>query len=161
MKGWTKEDVVWWTLYERFSDKGWKIVGGQPPKGTSPVDVVRLRLKTSARGGFSGFIPDLIANKENVVIVFECKPKMSVENEVKLDRVFSIFSEDYLARKFRLIKGVKYTFIKCLSFREIVPKRIPSDFLVIIIHHDRSLRYVYGKSLIQKSLKDRMEKILP
>jgi len=92
MKGWTKEDVVWWTLYERFSDKGWKIVGGQPPKGTSPVDVVRLRLKTSARGGFSGFIPDLIANKENVVIVFECKPKMSVENEVKLDRVFSIFS---------------------------------------------------------------------
>lgn len=163
MVEWTEEHI-WWALYERFSKEqihGWKVIGGQPPRGTSPTRVVRLRLKNAEVGGFSGYIPNLILNKDGIVIIVECKPHMDMGDKQKLDQVLIEFSPKDLVCKFRLRKDIKHTFIKCLSFLKDGPKEIPNDFLLIAIKPDRKFHYFYGASLISSSLKNRLQEILP
>ena len=70
----------------------WKVIAGQPPDGCDHLPVVEIKDKNKIRkGSGKAFKPDLIAYKNNFLLVVECKPKRSQADIDKLNLVSNDF----------------------------------------------------------------------
>jgi hypothetical protein len=68
-----------------LKDTGWEIVGGQPPSGSDHLPVVEIKLNHGLeKGSKESFKPDLLALRENQLMLFEIKPKYSQSDFEKL-----------------------------------------------------------------------------
>jgi hypothetical protein len=64
---------------------GWQILGGQPPSGSDHLPVIEIKLEYGAKKGSKDALkPDLVALKDNTVMIFEIKPAFSEADHLKL-----------------------------------------------------------------------------
>ena len=64
---------------------GWQVLGGQPPSGSDHLPVIEIKLDYGAiKGSKDALKPDLVALKDNTVMIFEIKPAFSETDHLKL-----------------------------------------------------------------------------
>ena len=79
------EDEVYVLAKKALRDEGWMLLAGQPPSGCDHLPVVEV--KDPARDGLGSggaFKPDLIAHRDGVILICECKPVYSASDEQKV-----------------------------------------------------------------------------
>ncbi len=82
------EDEIYVYTKEWLKDKGYIILGGQPPNGSDDFPVVEIKKeKDQDKGSKGSFKPDLVAKNSQEILVIECKPKYDKEDEEKLKQV--------------------------------------------------------------------------
>ena len=109
------EDEIYVYTKEWLIDKGYEILGGQPPNGSDDFPVVEIKKERNQDKGSKGsFKPDLIAKNSQEILVVECKPKYDRDDEQKLNQVLAnkkrqqLFIEELLQRK--LITATEQSF---------------------------------------------------
>jgi hypothetical protein len=79
------EDIIYIHAKSFLIDSGWKVLAGQPPNGCDNLPVVEIKLASKTEKGSRGACkPDLIAFKEGLCLLVECKPNHSEEDAAKL-----------------------------------------------------------------------------
>lgn len=70
-----REDEVYVGTKSLLDRLGWAIIAGQPPAGCDHLPVVEVKApKRDALGSLGAYKPDLIAVRENYLLLVECKP---------------------------------------------------------------------------------------
>ena len=93
-----REDEVYFYTKEWFKLKGFKIIAGQPPKGSDNIPVLEIKDVNYLDNGSKGsFKPDLVTINSNNIIIIECKPKYDSSDK---DKLLSVLFDDN--RKFLL-----------------------------------------------------------
>lgn len=79
------EDAVYVGAKKILKRFGWIVIAGQPPSGTDhfPVVEVKSPLRTGI-GSIGAFKPDLVAHREGLTMLVECKPTHSEADARKL-----------------------------------------------------------------------------
>lgn len=82
-----REDQVYLTTKRTLLASGLHVVGGQPPRGSDNIPVIEIK-GSDGRGSQSSMKPDLVAlGPDGEVLIVECKPKFSPDDERKLTSV--------------------------------------------------------------------------
>lgn len=69
------------------------ILGGQPPRGTDTLPVIEIKSKVNTdKGSKLSYKPDLLAFKNSLFYIIECKPKYCQSDVEKIESVLE--SED-------------------------------------------------------------------
>jgi hypothetical protein len=83
-----REDEIYILCKSFLREEGWKIIGGQPPRGTDHYPVIEIKSDSNAsKGSLGSFKPDLVAIKEGYVLLCECKPTFDPTDVAKLHEV--------------------------------------------------------------------------
>lgn len=96
-----EEDEIYIATKIFLAKKGWSMLAGQPPNGCNHLPVVEIKLPGRQGIGSRGaYKPDLIAAKQNVFLLIECKPAYNQGDADKLntilestDRIDALFAE--------------------------------------------------------------------
>jgi hypothetical protein len=73
------------SLKRYLKNSGWEILGGQPPSGSDHIPVVEVKLNHGLeKGSRQAFKPDLLALRDNQLMLFEIKPNYSQSDFEKL-----------------------------------------------------------------------------
>lgn len=82
------EDEVYVAAKSLLKKHGWSIIAGQPPNGCNHLPVVEIKsIDRIGIGSKGAFKPDLIATKNNVLMIIECKPAHSEKDAKKIREV--------------------------------------------------------------------------
>ncbi|EGT2191543.1 hypothetical protein PTM93_08580 [Clostridium perfringens] len=66
------------------------LLAGQPPRGVDHLPVVEIKSGTNKDKGSKGsFKPDLVAYKDNILLIIECKPNFNTNDLQKLHEVLT------------------------------------------------------------------------
>lgn len=88
-----REDVIHYSVREFLRDSDWTLVAGQYPDGSDdelgPLNVVdpvlaRDQSPDHRRHSKNKLVPDLVACRDNIMVIVEMKPLYSIEDETKL-----------------------------------------------------------------------------
>ena len=64
---------------------GWNMIGGQPPRGSDALPVIEVKSGLATmRGSYGAYKPDLVAHKDGVLLLVECKPGHDLNDIDKL-----------------------------------------------------------------------------
>jgi hypothetical protein len=96
-----EEDEIYIATKVFLAKRGWVMLAGQPPNGCNHLPVVEIKLPGRQGIGSRGaYKPDLIAAKQNVFLLIECKPAYNQGDADKLntilgnaDRMDALFAE--------------------------------------------------------------------
>ena len=104
----------------------WKILGGQPPKGSDHLPVIEIKMEVGRkRGSESAFKPDLICIKNSRILIVELKPRYDLGDHEKLmlfldsqERIRNLMSELSLRKLIHESQSLKNDFLisGCLGF---------------------------------------------
>lgn len=101
-----REDYIHYLVRKLLRNSGWKLIAGQYPNGSddelSSLYVVDPTLAKDQspdhrRHSKNKFVPDLLASKENLILIIEMKPSYSVKDEAKLETLTSVRVDDLKA----------------------------------------------------------------
>lgn len=93
-----REELIHHLVRQYLKDRDWQLIAGQYPDGSDdelhPLYVVdpyfaRDNSPDHRRHSLNKFVPDLIAIKNNFMLVNEIKPNYSRKDEVKLEKLTS------------------------------------------------------------------------
>lgn len=70
-------------------NNGFSILAGQPPRGVDHLPVIEIKNPTGEKGSRDAYKPDLVAYKNEVFFIIECKPKYDFGDNNKLHNVLS------------------------------------------------------------------------
>ena len=94
------EDQIYISSKIWFKNNNFIILAGQPPNGSDHIPVIEIKESSNIDKGSRGsYKPDLVVQKNNSIIVVECKPRFDKNDQEKLSNI--IYSED---RKKELFK---------------------------------------------------------
>lgn len=101
-----REDEVYVGAKALLGRLRWTVIAGQPPAGCDHLPVVEVKAPTrAALGSLGAFKPDLIAVRDECLLLVECKPAHDEGDAVKLravigsdDRRATLFSEIHQRR---------------------------------------------------------------
>jgi len=80
-----EEDEVYLGAKAVLRSHGWILLGGQPPSGCDHLPVVEVKLPGRTGIGSKGaYKPDLVAAKDGIFMLIECKPDHSPADADKL-----------------------------------------------------------------------------
>ena len=97
------EDQIYLSTKSWFRKNGYLVLAGQPPSGSDSIPVVEIKdFSNLYKGSKGSYKPDLIAKKNDSIVIIECKPKFDLGDKNKL---LNIINEDKKKRK--IIYGVK------------------------------------------------------
>jgi hypothetical protein len=66
------------------------LLAGQPPRGVDHLPVVEIKSGTNKeKGSKDSFKPDLVAYKDNIMLIIECKPNFNNNDLQKLHEVLN------------------------------------------------------------------------
>lgn len=66
------------------------LLAGQPPRGVDHLPVIEIKSGTNKdKGSKDSFKPDLVAYKDNILLIIECKPNFNVNDLQKLHQVLN------------------------------------------------------------------------
>ena len=83
-----REDEIYILTKSFLMKSGWKIIGGQPPKGTDKYPVIEIKsAANSDKGSLGSFKPDLVATKDSWLLLCECKPGLDLNDVYKLREI--------------------------------------------------------------------------
>lgn len=128
-----REDHIHYHVRSYLKEKVWQLIAGQYPNGSDdelpPLNVVDPALARDnspdhRRHSLHKLVPDLVAIKQNKMLIIEFKPTYYHQDEIKLKELLGIRRNDLLSALQQLIKrGVTfefpledYTMIPCLGF---------------------------------------------
>jgi hypothetical protein len=96
----TVEMTLYRSLKRHLLSHGWSVLGGQPPSGSDHLPVVEIKLNYGVeKGSKDSYKPDLVALREDQLMLFEIKPSFSQTDFDKLSSVLD--SEQRLASLWR------------------------------------------------------------
>jgi hypothetical protein len=136
-----EEREVTLALKAFLSRKGWKIMSVHYPGAQGGLSV-------SMDGKTRGIVPDLIAMKDDVILIVESKSSFSSSDVNKLNNVFrdSRFFEK-LRKKLCLPSGLLYQ--KAIAFHsfDFEIRDIPSGFVVFVVKGEKEVMVFVDKSV--------------
>jgi hypothetical protein len=84
----SEEMDIYIQLKKYLKTEGWTILAGQPPSGTDHLPVIEIkRTHGLAKGSRESFKPDLLALRNEQLMIFELKPTYSQSDYQKLSKV--------------------------------------------------------------------------
>lgn len=73
-----------------LKNNNYTLLAGQPPRGVDHLPVVEIKSGTNKeKGSKDSFKPDLIAYKDNILLIIECKPNFSNSDLQKLHKTLN------------------------------------------------------------------------
>ena len=128
-----EEEEITRRLYDFLHTKEWEILSYAVPRG------MRARVIHDLDSGFRGknsIIPDIIARKENVLLVTENKPRFTVGDIIKLENMTPGHVK-YMKRIFGLFNIEGLIVQKALGLNQFnVDKdlqQVPKDFIIFVV----------------------------
>ena len=86
------EDQIYLSTKSWFRKNGYLVLAGQPPSGSDSIPVVEIKdFSNLYKGSKGSYKPDLIAKKNDSIVIIECKPKFDLGDKNKL---LNIINED-------------------------------------------------------------------
>ena len=112
-----------------FNSNHFKIVAGQPPSGSDNIPVIEIKKNLiTNKGSKDSFKPDLVAINSNNIVIIECKPLYSLDDENKLMEI--IFNQQR-----------QKNFYKELMQRSILKKYNYEEYFDNFNNFSKSLKY--------------------
>ena len=106
------EDEVYNGTKNWLLNNGFSILAGQPPRGVDHLPVIEIKNPTGEKGSRDAYKPDLVAYKDEMFFIIECKPKYDLGDDIKLhnvlssqDRLFFLYRE---LRQYKLLAKINY-----------------------------------------------------
>ncbi len=85
-----REDEVYLGTKSLLAKHGWLLIGGQPPSGCNHLPVIEVKDKRmNERGSRGAYKPDLVAYKNGILMLIECKPKRNLRDIRKLREILA------------------------------------------------------------------------
>ena len=92
---------------------GYQVIAGQPARGVDHLPVIEIKLPSGDKGSRDAFKPDLVAYKNGVFFIIECKPEYNDGDRVKIlevlqskERLKHFFNE---LNQYQLLSRVGYS----------------------------------------------------
>lgn len=83
-----REDEVYSLTKKWFLANEFKLLAGQPPRGTDRIPVLEIKSSNNqAKGSKGSYKPDLLVANSEVVVLVECKPIFSKSDVIKLAEI--------------------------------------------------------------------------
>lgn len=80
-----REDQIYSLTKIWLLEKGYSILGGQPPRGTDRFPVIEIKSdEHSDKGSRTSYKPDLVVATNTCLVVIECKPSFDFADVEKL-----------------------------------------------------------------------------
>lgn len=70
------------------------ILAGQPARGVDHLPVIEIKNSTGDKGSKFSYKPDLVAYKNNIFYIIECKPEYDADDNMKINDI--LLSENRL-----------------------------------------------------------------
>lgn len=145
-----EEEEVTRRLHDFLHMKRWEILSYAVPRG------MKARIIHDSNSGFRGknsIIPDIIARKENVLLVTENKPRFTVGDITKLENM-TLGHVKYMKRIFGLFNIEDLIVQKALGLNQFNVNKdlqhVPKDFIIFVVD---DLITVYTRSNVPISSK--------
>jgi hypothetical protein len=85
-----QEDEVYVGAKKLLIANGWTLLGGQPPRGSNHLPVIEIKWpERTSKGSFGAYKPDLLAYKDDKILLIECKPRLDWGDIDKLQSILS------------------------------------------------------------------------
>ena len=91
---------------------GYMVIAGQPARGVDHLPVIEIKLPSGDKGSRDAYKPDLIAFKEGIFYIVECKPEFDAGDRIKIidvleskERLHNFYTE---LEQYQLIKKTGY-----------------------------------------------------
>lgn len=148
-----EEEEVTRKLYDYLRAKGWEMLSYGVPKGMKARTIHDIDSGFRAR---DSIIPDIIARKENVLLVIESKPQFSLEDITKLKNMTDGHLK-YMKQIFGLSKMENLVVQKAVGFNRFKLhqdlQQVPNDFIIFLINGP-IIVYVRSGTLMSSKLLD-------
>ena len=88
------------------------VIAGQPARGVDHLPVIEIKNPTGDKGSKFSYKPDLVAYKNNVFYIIECKPDYDLNDNMKINEILQ--SENRLKSfyaemdQYQLFDRIKY-----------------------------------------------------
>jgi len=138
-----EEREITLTLRDFLLSKGWQILSVHFPGAQGGFSI-------SVNGKSRSWVPDIIASKNSVVIIVECKPKYSRGD---VDKLNIMFSNPKIFKKFKQKLGLTSDFVfqKAIGFQaaHFDQENIPNDFIIFLVKEKIISRFCLESVLTQ------------
>lgn len=145
------EGKIYYFLKNYLINKRWRILAGEPPDGSDNVPRIEIRSKNRSGIGSGGsYKIDLIALKQNTLLLIELKPRY---NQGDIDKLNIVTSErlgdlfDALKERHGLNRNEIKQVIKCIGVSYLGNNILPSDFLAFLVKEESEIEVKYGNNL--------------
>lgn len=155
------ESYIHVSMRQYLKDNGWKLIAGEFPGGTddelnvlsiSDPEVARDNSPSPRQHSIGEIIPDLIAHKDNVILVVEAKPRYSKSDKEKLADLLTY-------KKDRLIAALEKFSVNKFEFSHIdyrnacyVPVLAFHNSVETIKKGDFGFAHIYVESLTRATM---------
>mgnify|MGYP000341886277 CR=1 FL=1 len=121
-----EEQEVTRLLKEHLEKEGWKILSVNYPRGQGGLSI--------SNGKKERIVPDLVAKKNDIVLITECKPKFSYQDVEKLNKLFGTPRLlKNLRKKLKLSPSVKLQKAIGVNSINFTKDDVPSDFVTFLV----------------------------
>ena len=147
------ETQVYLRVKKFLADSNWSVVAGQPPSGSDHLPVIEIKDPLiRSKGSLGSFKPDMLAWRENILLIVELKSMFTLSDVDKLNTILdseerkSELWDEINSRNLRLRSGENLANFRLNT--EIVGglgyggdlKRVPG-FMHFVVHQERVLEY--------------------
>lgn len=162
-----REDLIHYSVRKKLKANGWKLIAGQYPNGSDdelpPLYVVdpylaRDNSPDHRRHSKNKFVPDLVAVKDNIILIIEMKPKFYLKDELKLETLTTERVQDLKNsivsfcnhQVNALEKEIEYyIFLPCLGFDNKSHFKINPKFCYFLVSDENNTQF-QGNQLLTK-----------
>ncbi len=145
------EDFVFLSVKTYLSNRGWQILGGEPPDGTN--DIIRIAIRPRVGRGrlhsLGAQKVDLISRKGSIILLTEVKPEFSDSDRRKLDKILLEklpALKDALWERCRIPPDDVKEVVKSLGFSYGSRSEAHDDFVYFEVHKNGSVSVKGGKA---------------
>lgn len=147
------EDFIFVTIKRFLITRGWQILGGEPPNGTSN-DIIRIVIRPrSTKGRFhslGALKVDLISKRGHTLLLTEVKPDYSEYDRRKLDLITTtrlLDLKDALWERCKIHEGDIKSIFKSLAFSYGRKLRVDEQYIHFRVKGDGSVLIIKGKQM--------------
>ena len=154
-----EEDIAF-SVRDLLLNNGWKLLSFNPPRGIRHVDL--LSQNSGIVRAFGARIPDIIAYKNNGLIILEFKVDLDRNDIDKLLNIsksdLEILKEEYnLPPDFKLLKGIGISHFEVHYYEDVV---IPSEIATFIVDEYNRKTTLFWKNEVYNQFLNDLPKFL-
>lgn len=93
-------------------NNGYAIIAGQPARGVDHLPVIEIKMPSGDKGSRDAYKPDLVAFKDDLFFIIECKPEYNDSDRIKIlnilnseERLYNFYVE---LKQYQLLRRVGY-----------------------------------------------------
>lgn len=113
------EEEVYNGTKQILKNNSYVLLAGQPPRGVDHLPVIEIKSgMNKEKGSKDSFKPDLVAYKDNILLIIECKPNFNNNDLQKLNKVLNSESRLFEFYNELLERGLLNRINKNINFDE-------------------------------------------